>query len=731
MITNIIGFRQNNNPLPQKSDGKLDFKEITRVFNIGMNFLGGQNEQGQNKLEQVVFGGLPPNVLDIEEAILGSILLDYTAFPKIKGILGKFPKPFYKDAHNAIWRAILSLDKKDNEFDRAIDRLTVWMEMERLGIDKEINGNPYFLVQLTEGISTSAHIESHVRILLQTTIQRKLLNMSLQMVQQMYTKTTDALKVLDAHVKHLSEFQDQIFGDDLLLEKKSGNDLITMMHEARESKRIIGDFLTQGSITLMFAPAKVGKSIASVMLGIDAAAGTGSLGGILENEVGPQKVAYFDFELTPSDWKARYGCKETGTYFDFATNAPTFARYSEKQIFKNYESFASIVIKELKYNVHQDQPDVIILDNLTYLTDGSINPEIATTIMKTLKEFNKMYGTSIIVLCHTPKNKDRPTPITEDNMAGSAQLKNFATDVVGIAKSCLGVGHVYFKHLISRGRQVEFDEKKTIHCKIEKTGPFLGMKFIDFCEESEHLTTWDEKEEEEDMIKEAAKLQGTMSLRDIMKQLKLPFKSPSTLQNKINKYNKSLEQETQKFNEVLKNNTIDPSLSLVKESDDDKVELYALPEFDKHADNKEFESIEDFMEATKLYFQVVTKISNNEHLKLEFHSEPEKDKKGNDDKKDILKLAYVYRGTSVVHVNSFNWQHILVMDENAPIKGEYKHEILKIRQRGIRGQFAMLWLLCHEIMHLVAPELKHGKVFFDRVEMFYNKCLRHIRETPF
>lgn len=706
MSANINRFSQKSNNLPQK-DGKLDFKAIFALAVKGMEMEAHNSIPNSNPdLSKAVFGELPPQALEIEEAVLGALLIDASAIEKVMSVFGA-SNPFYTDANQAVWAAIHNLFVKKE----GIDRLLVFEEMSKLNKLSAIGGNPYYLIQLTEGVSSSANVEYHARLLLQKYIRRCMIQHSLDIVQKMYSGQSDELNVLGNSLQYLNNLQLTTLGKNQIMQRQSGIDIMGMALQAEDSRRIIGDFLSEGGITLMFAPAKVGKSIASVMYGVNVASGQSTLK-VLVNECGPKKVLYFDFELSARDWRKRYLDEITGMPYDFGQISDTFIRFSERVEFVDYKNFSSLILREILMVVEQEKPSVIILDNITYLTDGSLDPSLAANIMKELKGINKRFNTSILVLAHVPKQYGKPVPITVDTMAGSAQLKNFATDIVGIGKSGKGKGHVYFIHLASRSRDVEFGSEKTLHCQIQKHGDFLGMDFIDFCEESEHLQSFDEAEEEQDMLAEAAKLMDTMSLRDIVKQLKLPFKK-DTLKRKIDKYKKD-------------QRDIDEFASAPQESECDdgenNVEIFEMPEFDRGADNEAFDSLDSFKEKIQVYFQAVTKLSNMKHLELQFHESPDPTKK-----KDINSLAYVYFGTNVVHINSFNWQFILHMDENAAIKGEYKHEILKIRQRGIRGQFAMLWLLCHEIMHLVEPKLKHGKIFFDRVEKFYNKCLVELR----
>ena len=119
------------------------------------------NRKKQNTpidLSSMVYGKVPPQAKELEEAILGAILLEgMNAFDIAAGILK--PESFYVDAHQRIFRAMLSLSLKSHP----IDMLTV-AEQLKASNELETIGGPFTLTNLTKHISSSAHILAHSRI---------------------------------------------------------------------------------------------------------------------------------------------------------------------------------------------------------------------------------------------------------------------------------------------------------------------------------------------------------------------------------------------------------------------------------------------------------------------------------------------------------------------------------------------------------------------------------------
>src|SRR6516225_10034971 len=111
-------------------------------------------------LSTMVYGKIPPQAKDLEEAVLGAVMLEKSAFDTVVEILK--PECFYVDSHQRIFRAMQNLAQKS----LPIDILTVAEEM-RLREELDIIGGPYYITKLTNTVVSSANIEAHSRIILQ------------------------------------------------------------------------------------------------------------------------------------------------------------------------------------------------------------------------------------------------------------------------------------------------------------------------------------------------------------------------------------------------------------------------------------------------------------------------------------------------------------------------------------------------------------------------------------
>jgi len=141
-------------------------------------------------LSTMVYGKVPPQAKDLEEAVLGADMLEKSAFDTVVEILK--PECFYVDAHQRIFRAMQSLQQKS----QPIDILTVVEEL-RSKEELEMVGGPYYVTRLTNSVVSAANIEAHGKIILQKFIQRELIRISGEIIGDAYEDSADVFDLLD------------------------------------------------------------------------------------------------------------------------------------------------------------------------------------------------------------------------------------------------------------------------------------------------------------------------------------------------------------------------------------------------------------------------------------------------------------------------------------------------------------------------------------------------------
>src|SRR5215212_5875970 len=141
-------------------------------------------------LSTMVYGKVPPQAKELEEAVLGAIMLEKSAFDTVVEILK--PECFYVEANQRIYRAMQGLQQKN----LPIDLLTVVEEL-KFREELDVVGGPYYVSKLTNAVVSSANIEAHSRIILQKFIQRELIRISGEIISDAYEDSTDVFDLLD------------------------------------------------------------------------------------------------------------------------------------------------------------------------------------------------------------------------------------------------------------------------------------------------------------------------------------------------------------------------------------------------------------------------------------------------------------------------------------------------------------------------------------------------------
>ena len=135
-------------------------------------------------------GKIPPQAVDLEEAVLGALMLEKDALTAVIDILK--PESFYKDAHAEIYKAIIDLFNNSEP----IDLLTVNNQLRKTG-KLEIVGGSYYITELTSRVNSAANIEYHARIIAEQAIKRQLIKIASEIQQDAFEDTTDVFDLLD------------------------------------------------------------------------------------------------------------------------------------------------------------------------------------------------------------------------------------------------------------------------------------------------------------------------------------------------------------------------------------------------------------------------------------------------------------------------------------------------------------------------------------------------------
>jgi len=166
-------------------------------------------ETGESKIKESIqskssnlYDRLPPQAIDAEMAVLGSVMLDDESVGKVVDILNA--DCFYRSAHRKIFHAMLHLYERSEP----VDLITLSEELKRQKILDEVGGT-YYLTELAESIPSAANIEHHARIVLEKYLLRKLIEESSSIAHDCYENAENVYDILDHAEQRIFSLSDK------------------------------------------------------------------------------------------------------------------------------------------------------------------------------------------------------------------------------------------------------------------------------------------------------------------------------------------------------------------------------------------------------------------------------------------------------------------------------------------------------------------------------------------
>lgn len=245
-------------------------------------------------LSSMIYGKVPPQARELEEAVLGSIMIEKTAFDTVTEILK--PDCFYVDGHQKIFKAMQQLAT----LGQPIDILTV-VEALKKNEDLDVVGGAFYITRLTNAVVSAAHVEAHSRIILQKYLQRELIRISGEIISDAYEDSTDVFDLLDKAEGDLFELVKNNLGksfepiDSVLISqykrieelRSRKSDITGVPSGFRELDKLTSGWQPTDLIILAARPS-VGKTAFALNLARNAAM----------NPINPVGVAVFSLEMS-------------------------------------------------------------------------------------------------------------------------------------------------------------------------------------------------------------------------------------------------------------------------------------------------------------------------------------------------------------------------------------------------------------------------------------------------
>ena len=375
-------------------------------------------------------GNKPPQALDVEEAVLGAMLVEPSTIDESMEELTR--DCFYDPRHRMIFEAMAELVTEHS----AIDLVTVSEKLRAKGNLEEIGG-PVALANLSQKIGAAAHIEHYIKILKQKTIQRDLITASHEILKQSYDDSTNVDELIDTA-------QTKIFDAIRSSVKKDVQDIGSLINEAMEDieKRqdkpgLSGvpsgypsiDTVTQGwqpsDLIILAARPSVGKTAFSLNVARNAA---------VDHQM---PVAFFSLEMSAIQLVKRLMTSESGLSSDKIKGGSRLEDYEWVQLQQTLRNLSKAPLyiddtpgiplmefrTKVKRLVKQKGVRLVVVDYLQLIQGpaelrGNREQEVAA-ISRTLKATAKELNVPIIALSQLSRNS-----VQRSGATGKPQLSD-------------------------------------------------------------------------------------------------------------------------------------------------------------------------------------------------------------------------------------------------------------------------------------------------------------------
>jgi replicative DNA helicase len=143
-----------------------------------------------------VYGKVPPNSLELEEAILGAILIEKNAIEVAMEVLPK--GSFYSSTHNQLYEILWDMATNNQR----VDMLVLVEELRKRDLLDQVGG-PFAIVKLTNSVVSSANLETHCRIVMQKFLAREMIRISGGFINRAYDPSEDVFELLENYEKEV------------------------------------------------------------------------------------------------------------------------------------------------------------------------------------------------------------------------------------------------------------------------------------------------------------------------------------------------------------------------------------------------------------------------------------------------------------------------------------------------------------------------------------------------
>lgn len=362
---------------------------------------------------------LPPQDIEAEQSVLGSLMIDKEAIFNIADLLA--PEDFYKKAHAEIYKAMLKLWGRQEP----IDILSVTSELKKNNVLKNIGGASY-LAELINSVPTAAHVSHYAKIVKEKKILRELIEASQKIAEEALDMPEDMEVLLDDIEQRIFSISKQSVGRNftaIKAELQLAYERIERMHQGENRLRGVPSGFTQldnllsgfqrSDLIIIGARPSFGKTAFALDIGRYVGTHTQYSVGIFSLEMSKEQVVdrLIASEAKVDLWKLRTG--RLTDPLDYQMIQAAFDRLSKASIFIDDTPSPNIVeVRRMARRLQAEHKNLglLIIDYLQLIRprrDYESAVQQVTEVSRGLKALAKELDLPVIAISQLSRDVDK------------------------------------------------------------------------------------------------------------------------------------------------------------------------------------------------------------------------------------------------------------------------------------------------------------------------------------
>jgi len=382
------------------------------------------------------FGKLPPQAVELEESVLGALMIEKEAYSLVSEFLKA--ECFYKVAHQKIYSTIKELASANEP----IDMHTVTNQLRKNGLIDEVGG-AYYITILTANVSSTAHLEYHAQIVYQKFLSREMIRISNDVMCMAYDDKVDVDEIMSYATKNLTEVSNFNGGSILRMNEAVAQMIKNVEFNSQDKK------LSSGSLTGFSDFDKRSGGIQKsdlIIIAAESSQGKTSLALSIANNISisGDALAIYSMEMRAIQLAARFTSFES----KIPANEILYGKFNQSQ----FHILDSSISRLLNSEIYIDEKSTSNLDSivssirsmvknygikgavvdyiqLVHVSDRGMNKEQQTALIaRTFKNLAKDLDIWIIALSQLSRDNTNPVPSIK-RLRDSGQIEE-AADIV-------------------------------------------------------------------------------------------------------------------------------------------------------------------------------------------------------------------------------------------------------------------------------------------------------------